>query len=344
MKRFLILILVVTMFIIGCNDDKDEKKSVKDPGAVLHTTLPDVIGGNKLKGYIEDIDSNEFVKYSQYEDKGAIITSPTAAHIRVDGYVKVEGSHNGSSAVYLGVVKNNVIQQMEELSKGSFSKYFYFSEAASDYAIVLMYPKRGSYSYLSQINITNEPSADIQYLVPGYYVQAFDSSIRSLAKEIIDTLDSPTDEDVAKAFHDYIIKTIYYDLDSYLNPERRKDQDALSVINNGCAVCSGYTALYAALLRASGIKVMGISGDTDTGGSHAWNRVYWDGSWHNVDVTWDDPLTDDGSGDCGDLPDFGGCTSNFPNGDNLRYAYFDISDAELAKDHLNGVISPYYKK
>ncbi len=339
-KILSMLFFAFVLSVTACGDAADESTAI-DPGTVLYTTLPDVIGGNTLGGYLADIDSEPFLEYSNYADGGAVITSPAAAHIQVDGFVKVEGSKSGSNPIYLGIVKGSSIVYMELLATGSFSRYLYFREAAADYAIVLMQPARASYSFLCRIDVTNEPSADIQFLVPSTRVQAFDAEIRLLAKQIIDALDNPSDEDIAKAFHDYIIKSIYYDLDS-LVPEQRKDQDALAVITNGMAVCEGYATLYTALLRACGIPALVMTGDTD-GGSHAWSRVYWDSAWHNVDVTWDDPLMDDGSGNCGSLPDWGGCSSDFPDGDNLRYKYFDISQVDIEDDHYNGLIETYYK-
>ena len=38
------------------------------------------------------------------------------------------------------------------------------------------------------------------------------------------------------------------------------------------------------------VKNYRISSDT-----HVWNLVYVEGSWKHLDLTWDDPITDDGS-------------------------------------------------
>ena len=48
------------------------------------------------------------------------------------------------------------------------------------------------------------------------------------------------------------------------------------------------------------------------GGGHAWNKVKVDGSWYNIDLTWDDPV------------------SSRPI---LSYDYFLVSDAVMKKDH-----------
>ena len=94
------------------------------------------------------------------------------------------------------------------------------------------------------------------------------------------------------------------------------------------------------MLRAVGIPARIITGRVSTGG-HAWNEVFWEESWHMTDVTWDDPLMDDGSNICG-TNGYKGCTSDFPFGDNLRYTYFDISKVELEEDHTIGGGNNYY--
>ncbi len=328
--QLLHLFIAVMLTFTACGDD--ENSTPEDPGTVLYTTLPNIIGGNTLGGFLSEIDSGAFTTYGGYEDCNTVITSPMAAHIRVDGFVKVEGTKSGSNTVYLSIIKDNTIEYMEELPKGNFSRYLYFREAATDYHIALLNPNKASYSYLAIINVTNEPTADIQFLVPTMRIQAFDPEIRVLANGIIDSLSTPSDETIAKAFHDYIALLIYYDFDSLTD---RKDQDALAVLDNGMAVCEGYATLYAALLRASGIRAQ-----VYTGSNHAWNMVYWDSSWHDVDVTWDDPVMSVG-GTC-DTSTGENCSSDFPNGENLRYTYFDTGFTG-DPDH-DGTVNLFYKK
>jgi transglutaminase-like putative cysteine protease len=82
--------------------------------------------------------------------------------------------------------------------------------------------------------------------------------------------------------------------------------DALSVLSSRVTVCQGYSNLYAALMRAAGIRAKIVSGrlynkgvpsdqspeqicnapyDPET--NHAWNEVYVDNRWMTVDVTSD---------------------------------------------------------
>ncbi len=62
--------------------------------------------------------------------------------------------------------------------------------------------------------------------------------------------------------------------------------------NPNYAVCDGYTLAFEYLLQQCGIETVFIGGkagatEEDAGG-HAWNIVKMDGTWYEVDTTWDD--------------------------------------------------------
>ncbi|MGI5984482.1 MAG: hypothetical protein GXY01_04195 [Clostridiales bacterium] len=59
----------------------------------------------------------------------------------------------------------------------------------------------------------------------------------------------------------------------------------------GTAVCQGYTAMYNYLCNLAGVPMRGMTG-TAGGAGHAWSRIYYGGSWYNVDATWGDPIPD----------------------------------------------------
>lgn len=70
---------------------------------------------------------------------------------------------------------------------------------------------------------------------------------------------------------------------------------AIDVLKNRIAFCDGYARLFKTLCDYAGIKSEVISGYADGGMSHRrlkfssnhrWNAVYFDSSWHLLDVTW----------------------------------------------------------
>lgn len=91
-----------------------------------------------------------------------------------------------------------------------------------------------------------------------------------------------TDFDKALWLHDYIITNAEYD--GTLN---KHGLDNLMLEKT--AVCQGYTGTYNYLLKLVGIESACVFNNTD---KHMWSRVKLDGSWYNVDMTFDDPSFD----------------------------------------------------
>lgn len=87
---------------------------------------------------------------------------------------------------------------------------------------------------------------------------------------------------------------------------------AYGVLVEGKAVCQGYSSAFAYVCRKADIKCVTVYG-TSKGENHSWNKVLCDGKWYNVDLTWDDAV------------------SNFKGG--ITHNYFMLSDSEFAKDH-----------
>jgi transglutaminase/protease-like cytokinesis protein 3 len=124
-----------------------------------------------------------------------------------------------------------------------------------------------------------------------------------------------------KAVHDYVATLVRYDYDALIdNKYQDEPSDALAVLDHPSAVCSGYSSLAAALLRALGIRARIVHGKaTNLKGTfdHAWNEVYIDGEWKSLDVTWDDVVP-------------------------IRYDYFLPSEANFILDHKKEIIMEYY--
>lgn len=120
-----------------------------------------------------------------------------------------------------------------------------------------------------------------------------------------------SDYDKVLYFHDSIILGCTYD-DTADEP-----YSAYGCLVDGKAVCEGYAKAMQILCTKAGIKCIPVAGKAYDGGTvqpHLWNKVMIDGEWTNMDLTWDDPVTDAGE-------------------DYIRYDYFGITDAECAKDH-----------
>ena len=83
--------------------------------------------------------------------------------------------------------------------------------------------------------------------------------------------------EVALWLHDYLINNAYYDPDY-----TRYGPEGVAIVGYG--VCDSYSKAYELLLTKMGIDSQRVTSQT-----HAWNAVYLEGEWHNIDCTWDDP-------------------------------------------------------
>ena len=95
----------------------------------------------------------------------------------------------------------------------------------------------------------------------------------------------PSDEERERYVHDALCERITYDLEATMN------QSAYSALVNHQTVCAGYAKAFQYILKQLSIPCAYVTGSAE-GEDHAWNIVFLDGSWWNVDVTWDDDLED----------------------------------------------------
>ena len=144
---------------------------------------------------------------------------------------------------------------------------------------------------------TDEQISELNEKVNKIYKENYDSS-----KNITDNI---------KIFHDYIINNTKYDKDNKSGESNLSSSTAYGVLFDGVGICSGYADAMSLFLEKMNIKNYRISSDT-----HVWNLVYIEGQWKHLDLTWDDPITNDGS-------------------NILEHEYFLISYDELKKKEDN---------
>jgi len=106
--------------------------------------------------------------------------------------------------------------------------------------------------------------------------------------------------------HDAICSLNTYDSSSSYS------QSAYSALTSGYSVCAGYARAFQVACLNCGIPCYYVTGESK-GQDHAWNIVYIDGKYQNVDLTWDDCIAD-------------------ATGQNSYY-YFNKSDSFFSSDH-----------
>ena len=89
----------------------------------------------------------------------------------------------------------------------------------------------------------------------------------------------------------------YYGTEYDGDPDPVKWIEPDEVIEHKLTVCSGYSKLTKAMCNAVGIPAVYVTGPISTMDEvidlHAWNMVYIDGVWENIDNTWSDPSCND---------------------------------------------------
>lgn len=126
--------------------------------------------------------------------------------------------------------------------------------------------------------------------------KAYDSleiqEINSKVDELFQDLVNPnwSEYENIRSVHDYIIKTTKYDSSrSEYGSELYRSDIAYGPLFEGWAVCGGYSDLMQLFLERLNIKSYKVSSE-----KHVWNAVYYNNTWVNLDLTWDDPVSVDG--------------------------------------------------
>ena len=100
-----------------------------------------------------------------------------------------------------------------------------------------------------------------------------------------------------RKIHDYIINTTKYDnakAEAIKNgtelPTTYDSQTAFGALVQHMAICGGYSDAMAIALNRLGIQNYKVASD-----NHVWNVVKLGDYWYHLDLTWDDPVTSNGS-------------------------------------------------
>lgn len=235
--------------------------------------------------------------------------------------------------------------KLPEFEEGSYTDYYYLeldSTQKKTYTAIresiytfpvqieIPAPDSGSLSHVLDALLCDDPylfmfdSGSLMtvgkhnYFVPDYLmgIEKYEQTkeqVEKAADDMLVGLPDGSDYDKELFIHDAIINSCVY-----------SDEDIISestvegVFVEGRAKCSGYSRAFKLLLEKAGIESVLIHGTpTDYDGNsvkHMWNAVNLDGGWYFTDVTWDDPVSDDGENYC-------------------RHTFFNMNAAMLNRTH-----------
>lgn len=148
-----------------------------------------------------------------------------------------------------------------------------------------------SYENIS-VNISNYGKVDVE--IKKVYNESEIVTINDYVKDFINNniSNEMSDYDKIKLFHDYIINNTSFDLETAHNDTRNqtKSHTAYGLITNHKAICGGYSDIMSIYLYLLNIPNYRISTN-----DHVWNLVFINNKWYHLDLTWDDPVTSDGT-------------------------------------------------
>ena len=161
----------------------------------------------------------------------------------------------------------------------------------------------------------NDVSAQITFKVINEYnadtLRQMSDAMFAKVEEICRTINqNSSDYEKALLVHDYLVANTEYD-QSAVNTGKGIWSTAYGCLMNGLAVCQGYSQAYQILMNRLGIECGLCSGDAK-GEAHAWNYILLNGEYYWLDVTWDDPVSEN-------------------NNDWIHHDYFLIDDATLSR-------------
>lgn len=146
--------------------------------------------------------------------------------------------------------------------------------------------QESGFFYLSADFLTADRvrTAKMTYIYKENEIEKMQKELEKVRDEALSRLDDyMSDYEKACCIHDFIAEKCTYSIET-----DTEGGSAYGCLVKGEARCEGYAKAFDYLLKSAGINDVVITGETDKGEAHAWNKFESRGVWYNVDVTWDD--------------------------------------------------------
>ena len=142
------------------------------------------------------------------------------------------------------------------------------------------------FNNFSDVYLTTSTSGEINLKIKRTYSDEQIIAIEKKTDEILSQIitDDMDISDKILKVHDYIIDNTSYDIDG------SDGENAYNLLYEGKSKCAGYADALAIFLSKLGVKNYKIGSE-----KHVWNAVYLDDKWQQIDVTWDDPVVQNGA-------------------------------------------------
>lgn len=252
----------------------------------------------------------------------------------LDYNIKDENEYNTDNILMNSENTNFVYSQMNEINKQYYDIFYELISNAEEDLIwneIIEQPSKESLNYVLNGIFTDHPECfwfhdisvswsnneyHISYNISKDEIDDLKPKIEAAAEPILKQANSYS-SDYEKAL--YLYKTIismtqYYSDLQEGTPEAYRTRAIMSVLLDGQAVCAGYAKTFQYLAERCGLKCTFVTGTAD-GESHGWNVVWIDGEPYHIDLTYGDPVSDDGT-------------------QTINYTYFCMTTEEILKNHV----------
>lgn len=209
---------------------------------------------------------------------------------QVAGHITISGSTSKEKIKLLVIGEDKQVWYEVKLESGDFSEDIWFDSPGRYTVKVMVNEYDRKYSFGPSLTVENTEKLN-RYLIPSKHIESDEELIIKTAREITGGYGS--DMEKAKAIYDWVIDNMEYDYDKFYKHSQGKYDNqygAANAISTGQGVCYDYSALMAALARASGIQAKVVEGGLNKGrlkGFHAWNEIFISekDSWISIDTT-----------------------------------------------------------
>lgn len=143
------------------------------------------------------------------------------------------------------------------------------------------------YNNFTNLKIVTDSLGEVDVIIERIYTKEMKNTINKKIDEIFKEVitDNMDINDRILKIHDYIIDHASYDMEDGEN-----SGNAYGALIEGKAKCAGYADAMAIILAKLNVKNYKVASS-----KHVWNAVNIDNSWSQLDLTWDDPIVQDGA-------------------------------------------------
>ena len=100
--------------------------------------------------------------------------------------------------------------------------------------------------------------------------------------------DAKTEKEKAQLVYNHLVARMAYDYSKVGKLPSGYVPDMDKIYSAQAGICYDLSSLYAGMMRSCGVKCKLVIGyNTMVDGYHAWNDVFYDGSWHRIDLSID---------------------------------------------------------